>query len=75
LMAKTETPGNSNWVVQSWANTLLNGKIGQNQELSDVKPCTTFKKGWSSASDSAVQVTGNECTYYDTSNLRYIYMY
>ena len=73
IMAHTETPGNSNWVVASGASTLADGLISATDDLRNVIPCSTMTQGGSSAAD--VTNTSGACIYYDQSNLRYIYTY
>lgn len=73
LIAKTETPGNSNWVVKSWAANLLDGLIGENEDIRNITLCSEVNPGTTTTVGTGVNK--GKCTYQDTSNLRYVYMY
>ena len=76
LMAKTEVPGWSNWVVcdSTWY-------INSGHDLWRITPCTSLTKtaSWTWCSNSGVWVTEkpneNACTYGELSQLRYIVLY
>ena len=71
LMAKTETPDNSNWVMTQGA-TASTGNFGiNNMDLRYVTPCSSVTQG------SVATNEGNwgSCIYSDTSELRYVIFY
>jgi prepilin-type N-terminal cleavage/methylation domain-containing protein len=73
LMAHTETPGNSNWVVKTGANSLTEGLIKTGEDLKNVITCKTVLVTGSSA-NVKVDTGTQTCRYYDQADLRYIYL-
>ena len=69
LMAKTEVPGWSNWVVCSGTNN--SGTIMQGSDLATVKPCRDVVKG----DDCKNENKWETCNYKELSELRYIILY
>lgn len=71
LMAKTETPGNSNWVIADTPTDLSNGKIDANTDISNVITCKTVEQWTTVGINTGTQV----CTYQNLSQLRYLITY
>ena len=77
LMAKTEVEWSSNWVVcasnkENPGDTdkvLGQWRIAKDQDLKDVKTCTSFSKG------DTCGIANQVCSYTDEAQLRYILMY
>jgi hypothetical protein len=65
LMAKTEVPWWSNWVVCS-GNWLSGWHIDSTTDIINIHPCDSLTKSWCSAAN---------CTYSTESELRYIILY
>ena len=81
LMAKTEVEWSSNWIVcasnetsPSEGNKVLDKwRIKKDQDLKEVKTCTSFSKEPNGT--CGIATTNQLCTYNDESQLRYILMY
>jgi len=76
LMAKTEVEWSSNWVVCDTEGTAADAdhvvakwRIPANQDLKEVKTCTSFSKG------DTCGIANQVCSYVDEAQLRYILMY
>ena len=65
LMAKMESPWQANYVFCSWAT---NNIILQSTEYNDIHICN-----WINPTKSSCNLSG--CTYWDLSELRYVYKY
>ena len=74
-MAKTEVEWWSNRVVcDEDDKTMEHGRIGTNDDIHDIIPCTTLTKSWSTTPTCTVN-TGGACYYSEDSMLRYIVTY
>lgn len=72
LMAKTEVPWWSNWVVceTQGSNTLTWGYINSGVDINNIHLCQTVEKTGAEAGCSAA-----DCKYYEDGELRYITLY
>ena len=69
LMAKTEVEWSSNWVVCSGASNSWQGLIKSTDDLAHITLCSSVSKSTTCASNT------RDCTYQETSDLRYLLLY
>jgi prepilin-type N-terminal cleavage/methylation domain-containing protein len=69
LMAKTETPGSSNWVLKPGTNS---GQINMGDDIRNIKVCSSVTIQSGSFSNPG---NGSPCVADNTSQLRYIVLY
>ena len=69
LMAKTEVEWSSNWVVCSGASNSWQGLIKSTDDLAHITLCSSVSKSSTCASNT------RDCTYQETSDLRYLLLY
>ena len=71
LMAKTETPGNSNWVMPLASDNSTGAFSVSNMDLRYITPCSSVAESGSTLNNGS----GEVCYYQQTSQLRYIVLY